>query len=120
VLGRPSDSRKNRAEYDIAGLVLMPPLDRVPDSPQFWAPLMMRDQVLGGRNHSPLQSERKVDSLAPTGRMKSGITPAQAQAEINVITEQLSRAYPDPQRKVSVSVTSGATFLSLSPPRDGG
>jgi len=99
--------------FTIIGVTTQEFIGVTPDSPQFWAPLMMRDQVLGGRNHSPLLSERKVDSLALTGRMKSGITLAQAQAEINVITEQLSRDYPDPQRKVSVSVTSGATFLQL-------
>jgi predicted permease len=99
--------------FTIIGVTTQEFIGVTPDSPQFWAPLMMRDQVLGGRNHSALLSERKVDSLALTGRMKSGVTPAQAQAEINVITEQLSRAYPDPQRKVSVSVTSGATFLQL-------
>jgi predicted permease len=99
--------------FTIIGVTTQEFIGVTPDSPQFWAPLMMRDQVLGGRNHSALLSERKVDSLALTGRMKSGVTPAQAQAEINVITEQLSRAYPDSQRKVSVSVTSGATFLQL-------
>src|SRR5215510_13547789 len=46
-----------------------------PLPPQFWAPLMMRDQVLGSRNRRELLSERKVDSLVLTGRMKSGVTP---------------------------------------------
>src|SRR5499426_1304496 len=84
-----------------------------PLPPQFWAPLMMRDQVLGSRNRSELQSERKKDFLILTGRLKPGVAFAQAQAEMNVITRQLASSYPDPQRKASVSVTSGATFLQL-------
>jgi predicted permease len=84
-----------------------------PMPPQFWAPLMMRDQVLGSRNRSALQSERKEDSLMLAGRLKPGVTLTQAQAEMNVITQQLANSYPDPQRKASVGVTSGATFLQL-------
>ena len=57
-----------------------------PLPPQFWAPLMMRDQVLCRRNRSELQSERKEDSLILTGRLKPGVVFAQAQAEMNVIT----------------------------------
>jgi hypothetical protein len=30
---------------------------------------------------------------------------------MNVIAEQLARAYPDPQRKTSVIVSPGATFI---------
>ncbi|MCI0389360.1 MAG: ABC transporter permease [Acidobacteria bacterium] len=84
-----------------------------PLPPQFWAPLMMRDQVRGSRNRSELQSERKEDSFILTGRLKPGVAFAQAQAEMNVITQQLASSYPDPQRKASVSITSGATFLQL-------
>jgi predicted permease len=84
-----------------------------PLPPQFWAPLMMRDKVLGSRNPSELQGERKKDSFILTGRLKPGVTFAQAQAEMNVITRQLASSYPDPQRKASVSITSGATFLNF-------
>jgi predicted permease len=74
---------------------------------------MMRDKVLGSWNRSELLSERKEDSFFLTGRLKPGVAFAQAQAELNVITRQLASSYPDPQRKASVSVTSGATFLQL-------
>src|SRR5215813_10379091 len=84
-----------------------------PDSPQFWAPLMMRDQLVSNWNYSQWLTERKADSFVLTGRLKPGVTPAQAQAEMNVIAEQLARAYPDPQRKAFVGVSSGATFIQL-------
>jgi len=83
------------------------------DSPQFWAPLMMRDQLVGDGTRGRWLTERKADSFALTGRLKPGVTPAQAQAEMNVIAEQLARAYPDPQRKAFVGVSSGATFIQL-------
>jgi predicted permease len=41
------------------------------------------------------------------------VASAQAQVEMNVICEQLDRAYPDPQSKVSVRVSPGATFFQL-------
>ncbi len=84
-----------------------------PLPPQFWAPLMMRDQVLGSRIRRELKSERREDSFILTGRLKTGVGVAQAQAEMNVITRELASSYPDPQRKASVSITSGATFLQL-------
>jgi len=84
-----------------------------PLPPQFWAPLMMRDQVLGSRNRSALQSERKENSFFLAGRLKPGVTFAQAQADMNVITRRLASSYPDPRRKASVSITSGSTFLQL-------
>jgi predicted permease len=83
------------------------------DAPQFWAPLMMRDQVVGGWNQKVWLTERNVDSFVLTGRLKPGVTPLQAQAELNVITEQLARAYPDPARKASVGVRSSGTFIQL-------
>jgi macrolide transport system ATP-binding/permease protein len=83
------------------------------DSPQFWAPLMMRDQLVGGATRGQWLTERNANSFALTGRLKPGVTLAQAQAEMNVIAEQLARAYPDPWRKASVGVRSGATFLQL-------
>src|SRR5262249_41235955 len=88
-------------------------IDVTADSPQFWAPLMMRDQLVGDGSRGRWLTERKADSFVLTGRLKPGVTPAQAQAEMNVIAEQLARAYPDPDRKASVGVSSGATFIQL-------
>jgi len=99
--------------FTVIGVTAPEFIGLTPLPPQFWVPLMMRDQVLGSRNRSELQSERKKDSFILTGRLKPGVAFAQAQAEMNVITQQLASSYPDPQRKASVSITSGATFLHL-------
>src|SRR5262245_807173 len=84
-----------------------------PDSPQFWIPLMMRDQVAGGWNQRVWLTERKADSFILVGRLKPGISRRQAEAEMNVIAQQLARQYPDPQRKPSVIVERGATFVQM-------
>ncbi len=84
-----------------------------PDSPQFWVPLMMRDQVVGTGNRGQWLTEHKADSFLLTGRLKPGVASAQAQVEMNVICEQLARAYPDPKRNVSVRVSPGGTFFQL-------
>jgi predicted permease len=99
--------------FTVIGVTAPEFIGLTPLPPQFWVPLMMRDQVLGSGNRSELQSERKKDSFILTGRLKPGVAIAQAQAEMNVITRQLASSYPDPQRKASVSVTSSATFLQL-------
>src|SRR5207253_7144360 len=99
--------------FTIIGVTAPGFIGLTPDSPHFWVPLMMRDQVVGSWNYGKWLTERKADSFVLTGRLKPGVTPAQAQAEMNVISEQLSRAYPDPQRKASVGVSSGATFIQL-------
>jgi len=84
-----------------------------PDSPQFWVPLMMRDQVVGNWHYRIWLNDRRANSFSLFGRLKPGVTREQAQAEMNVIAQQLTQAYPDPQRKASVVVTSGATFIQL-------
>jgi predicted permease len=84
-----------------------------PDSPQFWIPLMMRDQVAGSWHRSQWLDERKADSFVLTGRLKPGVTREQAQAEMNVIAQQLAAAYPDPQRKTAIQVNPSATFIQL-------
>jgi predicted permease len=99
--------------FTVIGVAAPEFIGTTPFPPQFWAPLMMRDQVLSNRNRTALQSERKEDSLMLAGRLKPGVTFAQAQAEMNVIAQQLANSYPDPKRKAAVGVTSGATFLQL-------
>lgn len=84
------------------------------DSPHFWVPLMMRDQLIARWNHGVWLTERRASSFAVTGRLKPGVSPEQAQAEFNLINEQLSGAYPDQERKTSsIIVRSSGTFIQL-------
>ncbi len=99
--------------FTIIGVTAQGFIGTEPDTPQFWVPLMMRDQVVDGWHTGKWLNDRKLDVLSIWGRLKPGVTLAQAQAELSVIAEQLARAYPDPERETSVGVTSGATFIQL-------
>lgn len=99
--------------FTIIGVTAQGFIGTEPDTPQFWIPLMMRDQVVDGWHTGKWLNDRKLDVLNIVGRLKPGVTLAQAQAELTVIAEQLARTYPDPARETSVGVTSGATFIQL-------
>ncbi len=85
----------------------------VPDSPQCWIPLMMRDQVINAWNSRLWLTDRGAGSFSLAGRLKPGVTRERAQAEMNVLADQLAEQYPDPQRKTLVSVGRGATFVQI-------
>ncbi len=83
---------------------------------QFWIPLMMRDQVhlAGGWLHKRWLTDRDANAFALTGRLKPGVSRAQAQADMNVIAEQLARAYPaERNRKTRIKLADGATITEI-------
>src|SRR5262245_45429458 len=102
--------------YTVIGVAAREFIGTEPDAPQFWVPLMMRDQILqaGSWNHKSWLTERNADSFSLTGRLKPGVSRQQAQAEMNVIAEQLARSYPERNRKIGVSLLGGATFIELN------
>ncbi len=86
------------------------------DTPAFWTPLMMRDQVnpLGhGENHRRWLTERDADSFELLGRLKPGLAPQAAQVEMSMIAQRLAQQYPGENRKTRVSPKSNASFINL-------
>jgi putative ABC transport system permease protein len=65
---------------------IMPPGFRYPDKAEFWAPLTPNERLRGARGAFWLQV---------VGRLKAGVTRAQAQADMDVIASQLEQQYPD-------------------------
>jgi predicted permease len=63
--------------------------------PAFYVPLMMWQRLTGD---SRLIQARDYWTLRVKGRLKPGISLAQAQAELNGIAKDLERAYPDTNR----------------------
>ena len=102
--------------YTVIGVAAREFIGTEPDAPQFWVPLMMRDQIIqaGDWNHKRWLTERNADSFALTGRLKPGVSRQQAQAEMSVIAEQLAQAYPERNRKIGVSLSGGATFVEIN------
>ena len=86
------------------------------DNPEFWVPLMMRDQItpLGlGENHKRWLTDRDADLFALLGRLKPGVAQGKAQAEMSLIAQQLAQHYPGRTRKTGVVTKSGASFVSF-------
>ncbi len=75
-------------------------------APDLWAPITMQAQLMPGRDFLPKQN---LSWLEVVGRLKPGVSPAHAQAEMTLFAGQLDLAYPG--RKTQVIVTPG-NFLS--------
>ena len=58
----------------------------------FWAPVMMAERF--GRR-ADWQTERGYTQFNVYGRLKPGVTMAQAEADLNAIVDELARRYPD-------------------------
>src|SRR5215470_17906062 len=76
------------------------------DTPAFWTPLMIRDQVIPpgpGERRRRWLTERCADSFELLGRLKPGVAPKAAQAEMGMIAQRLAQQYPGENRKTRVS-----------------
>jgi len=59
--------------------------------PDFWVPLAMTTAFTHDSN---FLSNRDTSWLFGTGRLKPGVTPSQAQADLSVLSHHLQKAYP--------------------------
>ncbi|HEY6307970.1 MAG TPA: ABC transporter permease, partial [Candidatus Angelobacter sp.] len=59
--------------------------------PEVWVPMMMQAQIEPG---NPWLEERMTFNTWIIGRLKPGVTPGQATANLNAIAGELARAYP--------------------------
>jgi putative ABC transport system permease protein len=83
---------------------------------QFYAPLMMWPRLTTTPNVQLFEA-RDVRSLTIGGRLKPGVTIAQARTELSVIATDLERAYPDTNRnRRSVVRTELQNRIAQSPP----
>jgi predicted permease len=65
---------------------------KFPLAMDFWTPMMMRDQLSG---ESRWMADRGMDLMDVVGRLKPGLRLEQAEAEINVLAQNLGKAYPE-------------------------
>ncbi|HEY6232333.1 MAG TPA: ABC transporter permease [Pyrinomonadaceae bacterium] len=68
-------------------LGVMPKEFSVPQSAELWVPLNFDSE--------PGMKQRKAHFLRPIGRLKAGVTIAQAQADTDAIARRLEQEYPD-------------------------
>lgn len=59
--------------------------------PDVWVPITMEPQIESG---NPWINERSSGNAWVIGRLKPGVTPAQATANLNAIAVEIARAYP--------------------------
>ncbi len=75
-------------------------------APDIWAPITMQAQLMPGRDSL---SRQNLSWLEVIGRLKPGVSVAQAQAEMTLFAGQLDRAYPG--RKTQITLRPGV-YLS--------
>lgn len=67
---------------------------------EYWVPMMMQPQALPGEDIE----ERSPTFVHIMGRLRPGVTMAQAQAEMGTIAGNLAREYPDTNKNIGVSL----------------
>ncbi len=100
--------------FVIVGVTAKEFIGTTPNRPAFWVPLMMSDALSEATQSqsSSWHTNRNAYSFDLWGRMKPGVSAAQAQSELNALTEQLAREYPGENRKAAVQLKSAPSFAS--------
>lgn len=91
MIGR--DIRMDGTPYRVIGVLRPGPRDRLPAD--LWIPLSLKPDEI---------ANRQFRLLLVSGRLKPGVTIAQAQQEMNVIAERLAQQFPDSNKGRTVSV----------------
>ena len=91
ILGKPV--QLNSETHTVVGV--MPAWFNYPRNTEVWTPLDMSPQNLGSRGSHSYQA---------LGRLKHGVSVAQAQADLAVIARRLEQQYPDSNEKVGAAV----------------
>src|SRR5438105_252445 len=71
--------------------------------PDFWAPITMQHEIAPGND---LLANRNAYWVFLVGRVKPGVTSRQAQAEMSVLTRQLTQAYPRGNKAWDAAISS--------------
>jgi predicted permease len=88
----------------------------IPSRADVWVPMMMRAAVKP--NEGPLLNDRQAETLLAIGRLKTGVTRAQAEAELETINRQLQQAYPAPNWfNLDAATFQQSRRLTLAPAR---
>ncbi len=70
--------------------------------PRLWVPMMMQAQIEVG---NPWLENRSTFNLMVAGRLKAGVSPVQATANVNVVAGSLAREYPESNKGLSFRLT---------------
>jgi macrolide transport system ATP-binding/permease protein len=104
----------NGMAFSVIGVTPPDYLGTAPSVPDLWAPIAAKVH-LGGLSAQDMENRAVIAGL-PMGRLKAGISLADAQAELGVLAEQWRTTYPEIERNASISVVSGRDNLSALDP----
>ena len=85
--------------FTVVGITAPAFIGTLPVVPDAWIPSMMQGQVMPGTDLLHNRNSYFMDAI---GRLKPGVTLAQAQVAMGVIARQLAEAHPDSNRNASV------------------
>jgi macrolide transport system ATP-binding/permease protein len=101
--------------FTVIGVTSRDFIGTTPDTPSFWAPLMMRDSLIkaGGWEHRRWLTDQNSEVFTLLGRLKPGVTRDQAENEMQLIAGRLAQSYPDHDRVSRVTLARAGTFVTL-------
>jgi predicted permease len=101
--------------FVIVGVTAKDFIGTTPNRPACWLPLMMRDALFQPTEQATQSwhTNRSATAFSLWGRMKPGVTTAQAQAELTALTEHLAREYPGENRNATVQLKRAPGFVSV-------
>src|SRR6267378_1484858 len=103
----------NGAAFTVVGVTPLNYLAGLPAVPDLWAPVAAKMSL--GFSAKDL-ANRLVSAGFADGRLRPGVHLSDAQAELNVLAEQLQAAYPEAERNKGVKVLSASNFLAAIEP----
>jgi macrolide transport system ATP-binding/permease protein len=106
----------NGTPFTIVGITSADYKGTAPDVPNLWAPVAAKLR-LGDMSPQELVN-RHVIVGEPQGRLKPGVSFADAQAELGVLEAQLRAAHPEDQNNERISVLPGRNDLALLEPME--
>jgi predicted permease len=71
--------------------------------PDVWVPSMMAEQILPAQQGNAL-SDRAIPLFTGIGRLRPGLTLAQARAELNIVASSLEKEFPDTDQGQTVAL----------------
>ncbi|MEK6281431.1 MAG: ABC transporter permease [Acidobacteriota bacterium] len=101
--------------FTVIGVTAREFIGTTPDVPSFWAPLMMRDELIqaGGWGHKRWLTDRNSEVFTLLGRLKPGVPRAQAETEMQLIAGRLAASYPSEERITKAKLETAGTFVTL-------